>query len=679
VTLLSGGPPATEPITYTDAAGTVIEDFERADPLAAYSGEVSGWTANTSGAIEGETSVEGTAQFAPIATSQVSTPRGNEYTVRVKLDNDSYPHVLTNVQSASSPLDDAYEFRIGPAYDKIEIHERSAGSRTRLVSNGYNFGGGASGTGGDGGGGFHLGCQVGDKQLRLRLYDADMNLLSETEAVTPNTQLSGGVFGVDSGDNPGLVLDRVSQQPLATEPGTTILDDFSHNDATRYDGDTAGWDIANSEASATDTYREIASDQVPTSRGEEYLVDVTFPSTGNYHKVYTNVQNAADPRADSYEVVLSTGTGVITLYERVGGTETYLGETSSSITKNTGTQYTVGVETSSDRVQVNFYDADMNRLGSSDPFATTAHSGGYAGFGSGDAASMIVDNIRSRDSSLGSSAGGGGGVPSDLSGTYSLSYEDDFDGSGSGVSGVAGLDGNSWELGYGWGTTSNNHDGEVRAENVTINNSNLILEVTDDHPDSGMYYTGAIASHNNRTFAPEDAPDGAIYMEARIKNPDLPGTLNAWWSKLESQYAGEWPPEIDFYEVVLYNPPESDAGEESTHHIHYNSSTNCGEDGTHVDHSNGQYTLSSGDFQDDFHVFGCLWDRKNGVVAHYVDGNRVGATSDSTINDSLNNCTPFYQMFVMQPGHSWPGDPPSDFSGYDTTLECDWVREHRRQ
>lgn len=231
---------------------------------------------------------------------------------------------------------------------------------------------------------------------------------------------------------------------------------------------------------------------------------------------------------------------------------------------------------------------------------------------------------------------------------WQLSFEDTFDGGS--------LDTSSWSTGFGWGDSTNYSPSVSNPENVGVSDGRLKLRATkgDGSPE---YWNGVVNTKNKVTFGT------GSYLEAKIRSIDLPGCNNAFWSKPNSE---AWPPEIDFMEV-----PTDRIGE-SMHNIHYSTSGTVGDSSTHATYHNGSYNPDGEDMQDRFYVYGCEW--QEDAIAHYVDGNLVGRTTDDTVTGAVAAGEPFYLMLNVLVGGWPPGTVPSDWSGYDTVMEVDWVR-----
>lgn len=526
------------------------------------------------------------------------------------------------------------------------------------------------------------------------------------DSVTDNKKLAKGTVwasGLDNYTYTGSIVALESDGPLLIEvdgntvsglgdsmdsddsiPSLTTIDDFAHSDLEGvYTGQTDHFDIVSSSEgnslSVNEIYGNVASEQHSTPRGQEYIYRVTY-SAGSFPWMLVHIQDVNSRRRNSYEIRAGPGYDVLEIKQNIDGQNQSIAAVGYSF--ETGTTYHIGFASGESSVKATVYDENMNVLVETDEVANTTHSGGFLGWEAGDATGPEISFVGFRpfessvdDSTSDSSESGSnetrdtGGIPTDVDGTWQIDWEDDFEGGS--------LDSNNWEVGFGWGTDSTSHEGRAASSQIDVSDSVLKMSIENDGP---PYSTGSICSLNRKEFQPSDAPSNAIYLETRLKSMTLPGTLPAFWSKTAQNDGTVWPPEIDFAEIPLSNPQPSDFNQKSIHHVHYSSSTEVGDSSTHQDHSNGSYTLNTKDFQDDFHVFGCLW--SDGEIAHFVDGELVGSSTDNTMLRACENGAPFYMLLSMQPsfGGEWIGEvPDGDWSDYTTSMEVDYVRIWHRQ
>ena len=238
------------------------------------------------------------------------------------------------------------------------------------------------------------------------------------------------------------------------------------------------------------------------------------------------------------------------------------------------------------------------------------------------------------------------GGPAELN-DWELVFEDTFE-SGS-------LDTSNWGIGFGWGMKANYSPSEMSADCVEVSDDLLKLKAVQD--DDGGYSIGGVNSKGKVTFGP------GSYVEAKVKVHNVPGSTSAFWSKPDSE---EWPPEIDFMEC-----PTARIGE-TMHNIHYSSSGNVGDGGSHAKATNGTYNPPGEEMHERFYVYGCEWQEDS--IAHFVDGELVGQTTDANVTGAVGKGAPFYMMLNVLIGGWPPGDVPDDWSDYDTEMHVDWVR-----
>lgn len=229
---------------------------------------------------------------------------------------------------------------------------------------------------------------------------------------------------------------------------------------------------------------------------------------------------------------------------------------------------------------------------------------------------------------------------------WTLTFEDTFDGGS--------LDTSKWSIGFGWGRETNGSPERIVDENVTIESGILSLKGTHDGSD---YKSGSVNSKGKAYFGP------GSYWEAKIKMPKRVGFLPAFWSKPNDE---SWPPEIDFVELFQTSGSWSDTAQ-SHHNIHYSSSTQKGDSGTHTTY-NSSYD-SGVDLTNRFHIYGCEWFEDR--VVHYLDGEEVAVCTDGTILEALNNGAPFYMMLNIHIDRVGTADPSESWG---EAMEVDWVR-----
>ncbi len=213
-----------------------------------------------------------------------------------------------------------------------------------------------------------------------------------------------------------------------------------------------------------------------------------------------------------------------------------------------------------------------------------------------------------------------------------------------------------WNMETGGGGWGNNElqtytDSE---DNAYVNNG--VLTITAREESAGEYTSARMTTKNKFDFK-----YGRI--EARIKLPYGQGLWPAFWMLGANIDEVSWPycGEIDIMEMV--------GGENQDNTCHatlhwWNDSNNSKAD------YGESYTLPSGIFADDFHVFKVVWDAEK--IRAYVDDIEY-----YVIDISGDDFSEFHQDFFiilnMAVGGDWPGSP-DDTTVFPQTMQVDWVR-----
>lgn len=161
-------------------------------------------------------------------------------------------------------------------------------------------------------------------------------------------------------------------------------------------------------------------------------------------------------------------------------------------------------------------------------------------------------------------------------------------------------------------------------------------------------------------------------VEARIKLPYGKGMWPAFWMLGENISSVGWPScgENDIMEMIggsgtgSSGNPLSDSTAYGT--LHWSQSGSEASSG-------GKYSLSSGKFADDFHLFGVIWTSK--IVQFYVD-NTVYYQVDITptaLNAFRNN---FFIILNLAVGGTWPGSPDNS-TVFPQAMQVDYVRVYQ--
>jgi len=242
---------------------------------------------------------------------------------------------------------------------------------------------------------------------------------------------------------------------------------------------------------------------------------------------------------------------------------------------------------------------------------------------------------------------------------WNLVWSDEFDGNE--------VDPLKWESMIGDGCTygicgwGNNELQWYLAQNATVENGSLVITAREEFY-SGKNYTSA----RLRTLNKGDWTYGKFEIRARL--PKGQGIWPAiWMLPSDSEYGG-WAAsgEIDIMELVGHEP-------EKIHGTIF-----YGRSWPQQVSSTSGYTLPTGDFSDDFHVFAMEWEETE--MRWYVDGERF-ATKTSWWSEGGDFPAPFDRRFHLllnvAVGGNWPGNPDAT-TVFPQQMEVDYVHVYER-
>ncbi|MFT5153859.1 MAG: beta-glucanase (GH16 family) [Planctomycetota bacterium] len=240
---------------------------------------------------------------------------------------------------------------------------------------------------------------------------------------------------------------------------------------------------------------------------------------------------------------------------------------------------------------------------------------------------------------------------------YQLVWEDNFNGSSLDLSKWAPQVGNGCPSLCGWG---NNELQFYRAENATVSGGELTI-IAKQQSFGGAQYTSA----RLRTKGLGDWKYGRFEMRAKL--PTGRGLWPAFWMLPTDSVYGTWAAsgEIDIMELVGHEPHRTHGT------IHY------GAPAPGNVYSGEDYTLPSGTFNDDFHVFAIEWDEFE--MRWYVDGIQF-STRTSWWSSAGPYPAPFDERFHLllnlAVGGDWPG-PPNGATVFPQEFVVDYVRVYQ--
>jgi beta-glucanase (GH16 family) len=219
-------------------------------------------------------------------------------------------------------------------------------------------------------------------------------------------------------------------------------------------------------------------------------------------------------------------------------------------------------------------------------------------------------------------------------------------------------DANNWNLETGGGGWGNNELQNYTNSDENSYVENGVLTIT-AREDGGSYTSARLTTQNKFDFK-----YGRI--EARIKLPYGQGLWPAFWMLGANFSQAGWPycGEIDIMEMVGGDvEPNSDNTCHATLH--------WWDDAQQVKADYGlSYTLPSGIFADDFHVFGITWNDQE--IRAYVDDNEY-FVADLTPDELSEFRQNFFLILNVAVGGNWPG-PPDETTVFPQTMQVDWVR-----
>ncbi len=232
--------------------------------------------------------------------------------------------------------------------------------------------------------------------------------------------------------------------------------------------------------------------------------------------------------------------------------------------------------------------------------------------------------------------------------TYEMVWEDSFDGTS--------LNSSNWSYQLGAGGWGNN---ELQTyTNTNANVSGGVLQIIAQETAPSEYTSSRI-----RSIGLRDIKYGKL--EARIKLPEGQGIWPAFWMMPSCSVFGGWPTsgEIDIMEYLGHQTSTSYAT------CHFGNSP------IDKDQVGASYTLPSGTFTDDFHLFSIEWSEN--TIKWFIDNLLILEVDDTDVGSYL---YPFNEEFHfilnVAVGGNWPGNPDATTS-FPQVMEVDYVRAYQ--
>ncbi len=249
---------------------------------------------------------------------------------------------------------------------------------------------------------------------------------------------------------------------------------------------------------------------------------------------------------------------------------------------------------------------------------------------------------------------------SDSSSELTIVWSDEFNGANGSAP-----DGTKWGYdtgGGGWG----NEELETyttSTKNAYQQDGNLIIKVNKETATG----TDGISRDYTSARLVTKSKFSATYgrFEARIKIPYGQGLWPAFWMLGDNIGSASWPAcgEIDVMENIGKEPATVHG---TIHGSGYSGSSGIG----------SYYSLSSGKFADDFHVFAVEWEAS--AIRFYVDGNLYATRTPSELpsGSAWAFDHAFYMLLNVAVGGTWPGAPDSTTT-FPQTMQVDYVRVYQ--
>lgn len=205
-------------------------------------------------------------------------------------------------------------------------------------------------------------------------------------------------------------------------------------------------------------------------------------------------------------------------------------------------------------------------------------------------------------------------------------------------------------------------------DNILVQDGKLVIKAIKTVDETGTHYTSGRINTQNK----HDYKYGRF--ETRAKVPSGKGFLPAFWMMpTDENLYGQWPKcgELDIMEVL------GDQTATTYGTLHF------GEPHTQ---KQGSYTLESGDFASEYHVYACEWEPSE--IRFYVDGTLFYTVNDwFTKKNGFGEVTypapydqPFYMILNLAVGGNWPGNPEADaVFAENAELSVDYVRVYQRE
>jgi beta-glucanase (GH16 family) len=239
---------------------------------------------------------------------------------------------------------------------------------------------------------------------------------------------------------------------------------------------------------------------------------------------------------------------------------------------------------------------------------------------------------------------------------YTLAWSDEFNGS------ALNQDVWTYDMGdgcpnvCGWGNNELQYYTNS-SENLYFQDGKMIIEAK-QQAIGGKNYTSA----RIKTAGKKAIKFGRVDFRAKV--PKGKGIWPAFWMLPQNNVFGNWPRsgELDIMEIVGHEPNK----------VHGTLHFGPGPGSTQITKS---YTLPTGTFADEFHVYSIEW--KQDVIRWYVDG-QLFSTAEKAAFNGVNYPfnEDFYFLINLAVGGNWPGNPDAT-TQFPQYLIVDYVRVYQ--
>ncbi|WP_345254525.1 family 16 glycosylhydrolase [Flaviaesturariibacter amylovorans] len=239
---------------------------------------------------------------------------------------------------------------------------------------------------------------------------------------------------------------------------------------------------------------------------------------------------------------------------------------------------------------------------------------------------------------------------------YSLVWSDDFNGPALNSTFWTNENGDGCPNICGWGNNELEYYTD-RPDNLFFQDGKLVILAQKESYGGKQYTSSKILTRGKKTFK-----YGRIDIRAKL--PKGKGIWPALWLLPQNNVFGGWPRsgEIDLMELVGHEPNKVYGT------LHFGP-------GPGSQQISRGYTLPSGTFHDEFHVFSVEW--KQDEIKWFVDGNLFSTARKADVG--VNNWPfneEFYLIFNLAVGGNWPGNP--DASTYlPQWMVVDYIRVYQ--